>query len=54
MAKKSVLIERHCRQFHHLSTGTLTMDHWPWIPELKGIFLSLMHEEIFENGSNII
>ena len=29
-------------------------DHWPWMTELRGIFLSLMFEDIFENGSNII
>ena len=32
----------------------LTMDHWPWMPELRDIFLSLIYEEIFKNGSNII
>ena len=30
------------------------MDHWPWMPELRDIFLSLICEEIFKNGSNII
>ena len=24
----------------------LSMDHWPWMPELRSIFLSLMYEEI--------
>ena len=32
----------------------LDMDHWPWMPELRGIFLSLICEEILRNGSNII
>ena len=34
--------------------ATLYMDHWLWMPELRGIFLSSMCEEIFKNGSNII
>ena len=33
---------------------TLNMDHWPWMPELRGIFLYLMCEEILRNDSNII
>ena len=32
----------------------LSMDHWPWMPELRDIFLSLIYEETFKNGSNII
>ena len=35
-------------------TVCLWMDHWPWMSVLRGIFLSLMCEEIFKNGSNII
>ena len=33
---------------------SLGMDHWPWMPELRDIFLSLIYEETFKNGSNII
>ena len=30
------------------------MDHWLLMPELRGIFLNFICEEIFKNGSNII
>ena len=51
------------KKLHHKTTWLniqgavsmgLAMDHWPWMPELKGIFLCLICEEIFKNGSNII
>ena len=30
------------------------MDHWPWMVQLRGIFLSLISEKFLKNGSNII
>ena len=54
------LVEHQIQHFqiqkekHLFSIGELAMDHWPWMPELRGIFLSLTYEEIFKNGINII
>ena len=53
---KTLYCEKVLRTSQRQRINTLyqIMDHWPWMPELRGIFLSLICEEIFKNGNNII
>ena len=52
--EQSFKMQKKLEQNVFLHTESLTMDDQPWMPELRGIFLSLICEEIFKNGTNII